>query len=188
MKSVIRERILEQLSAIPALVDAYHQKHSGFSDNCIDWLRRAEQALASFRLPLTSQLAGLRGAMVAATDGLSEPDSGAKRSRKLRSAQVMLLLQQAEEVLRRHCDQIDQEFEEHKEKLSQLLAVASAKQPLPATDQINQAYLNRIWQQVKHTQDNSTLAHYITARLNDTDRSYLLVDIVSNLLNSAQNQ
>lgn len=186
MKSVIRERILELLNDIPALVDAYHQKQSHFSDNCLNWLRQAEQALASFRLPLTSQLAGLRGAMIAATDGLSEPDSGTKSSRKQRSAQIMLLLQQAEEVLRRHCDQIDQEFEEYNEKLSQLLAVASAKRPLPATDQISQTYLNSIWQQVKHSQDNTTLSHYINARLNDTDRCYLLVDIVSNLLHSDQ--
>jgi hypothetical protein len=94
----------------------------------------------------------------------------------------MQLVQQAEIALREHVEGIDRQFDEHRDKLSQILAVASSREPFPATNTITSGYLDKIWEQAKAAQDNPTLALYLQGRMAETDRRYLLGDIIGHLL------
>ncbi len=187
MQSIIREKIVIQLTLMSELVNLYSQQDSQFSTRAFHWLQASETALEPFRLPLVSQLSSLRGLMSATEDGYIDPGitTGKSRSqRKQKRATIMMLLQQAESVLREKAQSIDESFNEYRDKLSQLLALASAKAPLPAQESISTEYLDRIWQMAKDAQDNPTLSFYLQSRLTDTDRRYLLRDLIVQLLAS----
>lgn len=186
MQSVIRERIVEKLLEIPALVDHYRNQNSAFPELSVQWLSSTEKALEAFRLPLVSRLAGLRGMMIAAADGFTETASAtpARNQRKFSRSVTMQLLQQAEETLHSHCQKIDTELDDYRDKLAQLLAVASAREALPAGDPGSISYIDKLWQQAKAAQENITMAQYVAARLSETDRRYLLTDIVRQLMAS----
>lgn len=181
MQSIIRERTLEQLMAIPGLVDQYATQESSFMPNVAAWLRATEKALEPFRLPLVSRLATLRGQLIAVSEGYMDVAT-IKVSRKQKRGEAIKLLQQAEEALREHIANIDRQFDEFREKLSQLLAVASSREALPAPDHITTGYLDKVWQLAKQVPENATLSLYLQGRLTETDRRYLLSDIIEKLL------
>ena len=182
MLSIVRERIMEQLLIIPGLVDQYANQDTQFMPNVARWLRASEQALEPFRLPLVSRLATLRGELLAIAEGVTE--SGSKISRKQKRGEAVRVLQQSEEALRLHLSTLDTQFDEFREKLSQLLAVASSRSPLPATEHVTAEYLDRLWSRARSEPDNATLALYLQGRLSETDRRYLLSDVVERLLNA----
>lgn len=181
MQSIIRERILEQLLSIPALVDQYAAQEGSFMQNVAIWLRATEQALEPFRLPLVSRLSTIRGQLIAVSEGYMDVAT-IKVSRKQKRGEAIKLLQQSEEALREHIAGIDRQFDEFREKLSQLLAVASSREALPATDHITAGYLDQVWDIAKKAPENSTLALYLQGRLTETDRRYLLSDLIEHLL------
>lgn len=181
MQSIIRERILEQLLSIPALVDQYAAQEGSFMQNVAIWLRATEQALEPFRLPLVSRLSTIRGQLIAVSEGYMDIAT-IKVSRKQKRGEAIKLLQQSEEALREHIAGIDRQFDEFREKLSQLLAVASSREALPATDHITSGYLDQVWDIAKKVPENSTLALYLQGRLTETDRRYLLSDLIEHLL------
>lgn len=181
MQSIIRERILEQLLSIPGLVDQYAAQESSFMQNVAHWLRATEQALEPFRLPLVSRLSTIRGQLIAVSEGSMDVGT-IKITRKQKRGEAIKLLQQSEEALREHISKIDNQFEEFREKLSQLLAVASSREALPATDHITAGYLDNVWELAKKVPENSTLALYLQGRLTETDRRYLLADLIEHLL------
>lgn len=184
MQSIIRERILEQLLSIPGLVDQYAAQEGSFMQSVAVWLRATEQALEPFRLPLVSRLATIRGLLIAASEGQLDTTT-AKVSRKQKRGEAIKLLQQSEEALREHITNIDRQFDEFREKLSQLLAVASNRKALPATEHITADYLDNVWELAKKVPENSTLALYLQGRLTETDRRYLLADLIEHLLTQA---
>lgn len=181
MQSIIRERVVEQLLSVPKLVDQYAMQEAQFMSNVAVWLRTTEQALEPFRLPLVSRLATLRGQLIAISEGHTEV-AVAKISRKQKRGEAIKLLQASEEALRDQVTKVDSQFEEFREKLSQLLAVASSREPLPSTQHITTGYLDKVWQQAKGVPENATLALYLQGRLTETDRRYLLADIIEKLL------
>ncbi|EAR10070.1 hypothetical protein [Reinekea blandensis] len=191
MNSIIREKILSQLAIVGRLVDLYQQKDARFAVSVIDWVEQTETELAPFRLPLVSELSGLRGMMAATADGYVEPSVAQTNSRSTRkqiSATYMVLLQQAEQRLREKVLTIDAELDEYRDKLSQVLAVASEQQPLPAPDVMSTQYLDQLWHQVSASQSNKTLVLYLQARMSETDRRYLLQDLVGHLLGQVSAQ
>lgn len=181
MQSIIRERILEQLLSIPSLVDQYAAQEGSFMQNVAIWLRATEQALEPFRLPLVSRLSTIRGQLIAVSEGYMDVAT-IKVSRKQKRGEAIKLLQQSEEALREHIAGIDRQFDEFREKLSQLLAVASSREALPATNHITAGYLDQVWDIAKKVPENSTLALYLQGRLTETDRRYLLSDLIEHLL------
>lgn len=184
MQSIIREKIAEQLSQYAKLIDLYNNQDSQFAAQTYLWVLQSERQLESFRIAEVSRLATLRGLMQATDDGYLDPSFSALASRsqrKQKRATLMLLLQQAEEILRHKLEAIDASFSELREKMAQMLAIASSKQPLPAPEVMSTEYLDGIWQQAKAGQDNTTLAYYLQTRLVETDRRYLLQDLVLQL-------
>ncbi|WP_320818845.1 hypothetical protein [Thalassolituus sp.] len=85
-------------------------------------------------------------------------------------------------IIREHVEGIDRQFDEYRDKLSQILAVASSREPLPVSNEITSGCLDRIWEQAKSAQNNPTLALYLQGRMAETDRHYLLGDIIGHLL------
>ena len=187
MQSVIRERIIVSLLRIPPLVDHYSQQNNAFPELTMRWLSDTEHSLQPFRLPLVSRLASLRGMIIAGGDGLSLSAgqvSAGRNPRKLRRSTTMNLLQQAEETLHNHCQKIDQELDDYRDKLAQILAVASAREALPGGDFNSVHYIDQLWKTACSAQENTTMAQYVSARLSETDRRYLMVDIVRQLMTS----
>ncbi|WP_347332592.1 hypothetical protein [Marinimicrobium locisalis] len=189
MKAVIREQIVEQLMRLPAIVDQYLAHDSHFIGNTLRWMRETEEKLQSSRLPIVSEISTLRGLIAATDEGYTEPHvvTAQKSSRKTRRVMVMHLLRSAEQTLREQATQIDREFDDFKDKLSQLLAVASAKKPLPAPKAIDTLYLDKVWALLKDSPENKNLYFYLQARLPETDRRYLLQDLLHHLLQPGGN-
>lgn len=184
MLAVVREQIVEQLMGLPAIVDQYLSHDSHFVGNTLRWMRETEEKLQSSRLPITSEISTLRGLVAATDEGYTEPEvvTGQRSSRKNRRVMVMHLLRKAEQALREQATQIDREFDDFKDKLSQLLAVSSSKKAIPASKAIDTLYIDKIWELLKEAPENKNLYFYIQARLSETDRRYLLQDLLHHLL------
>lgn len=184
MQAIVREHIVEQLMQLPAIVDQYLSHDSHFVGNTLRWMRQTEEKLQSSRLPIVSEISTLRGLIAATDEGYTEPEvvSAQRSSRKTRRVMVMHLLRKAEQALRDQANLIDREFDDFKDKLSQLLAVSSSKAPLPAPKTIDTAYIDKTWERLKDAPENKNLYFYIQARLSDTDRRYLMQDLLHHLL------
>lgn len=188
MQAVIREKALTVLAEVPALVDAYQSLDSRFIPSAQQWLSEAEKQLGPHRLASVSRLASLRGLIAASGDGYCDEAverASTRSTRKQQRATVMRIVQEAEELLRTEVVRIDSRFDELRDKLSQLLAVASSKQPLDIQSPLTEPVLDRLWQQALSLQDNPTLGFYLQAQLSDVDRRYLLQDLASRLLRGA---
>jgi hypothetical protein len=186
MQAIIRERIVEQLMEVPALVDQYLRHDHQFVGQTLRWLRETEHKLQNTRSTVVSELAALRGLAAASEDGYVDPNVSAAKSSSRKSRRVMVVhtLSQAESALRRHVEFIDVEFNNFRDKLSQLLAVTSTNSPLPPPKTIDSHYIDTVWEMLKHAPENQSLYFYLQARLTVIDRRYLLQDLLHNLLDS----
>lgn len=179
MLAMMRERLVGQLTELPDLVNLYSRQDARFEDKVMQWLSDSEQALVPFRRPWVARLSSLRGLIAAGRDGYRDPSVGLSGSeRKQRRAMTMHWLQEAETLMRKEGEQLDQQLDDYRDKLAQLLAVTSAKQPLEPKKNLSTAYLDSVWKQLGDAQENPTLFHYLSARLGDTDRRYVLQDLL----------
>jgi len=182
MKAALRERIIERMLLIPPLIDQYVQQQYSFVENTLIWLKNNEQAIASTRSPLIAQFSALRGQLIAIDDGLLNDNIQTGRSiRKNRRALAAHIITIADQALRDELANIDQYFEELKDKLSQLIAIVSAKEQLPFCAVITTEYLDRLWLLLQQHEETKSMSIYIKTRTDSVDRHYLLQELLKNL-------
>ena len=185
MLLMTRERIASHLLEISSLVDRYQQRDPAFVEQVIKWLGELEKVLLQLRSPVAAFIAGERGKIIAVHDGLRDPHIiGAKLSpRKASMATASLVLARVEENLRSTITEIDTKFDAWREKMSQLLALASMKHPipLPPTDP-RQRWLKKVWRQLGQCDEAMGMYVYLNAVMSQSDRLHLLDELTQNML------
>lgn len=187
MLLVTREKILELLLRIPGLTDRYARQEADFVPGVVAWLSDCERTLQSLRHPLAGFVAGERGLLLATADGAAQENmrpEGRSR-RKIQRVAAARALARVEDRLQGVVQDIDSRFEIMRDKLAQLLAVASAHQPIamPVAGQQRQDWLEQTWQGLSLTPETQTMYSYIQGALGKHDRLFLLGETVDNLLN-----
>jgi len=184
MLFVEREKLTQHLLKIGDIISAYQRHDPAFVDRVVDWLNAVEQDLQQFRNPLASFLASERGKIVAVKDGYRDQQiSGEKLSnRKAMSASASLALSRSEEALRTEIHDIDSKFDVCREKMSQLLAVSSSKNPIPfppGDPRID--WLRQVWANLGKVEEAKAMYNYINAIMQSSDKYHLLDELIGNM-------
>jgi hypothetical protein len=184
MLALTRETLLARLLLVPGLADRYQRREPDFPAAVAGWLRDGEQALARLRSPLASLCAAERARLLAGADGGAEPGSGAGRGapRKALRALAAGVLNCAEAALREALAKTDGELASLRDKLAQLLAVASGARPLALPAAGGAAAYAELWRQLGELPEARSLHAYLGVSLAPPDRQYLLDDLLGNLI------
>lgn len=182
MLSYAREQLNEQLSRLSAVVDLYARNEPDFVERALEWIRETETRLQKLRNPRASLLAAERGKLLAAHEGRPE---GAGRSSARRQARAVAseVLSACEASVREVIADADRRLDDTRTRLAQIVAVASAKQPIPLPPtEPRTAWLSKIWTGMSLVPEASGMVTYISATTRHVDILYLLDDLLSNLI------
>ena len=128
-----------------------------------------------------------RAALLASADGLRQPEiPAATTARKAAQASASLALGRTEAALRQAVAAADDKLGEAREKLAQLLAVATAAHPIPLPpSEPRSLWLEKVWQTLGRATETQGMHRYLGAAFSSADRLYLLDELVSNFLAAA---
>jgi hypothetical protein len=182
--ALTREMALSRLLEVPRLVDLQRGRDPAFPEQVLAWLGRVEEDFQRLRSPVVALVAGQRAALLAAADGLRDPQlAPGTPARKAARAATALCLGRVEAALRQTEAETQARLDQAREKLVQLLAVASAGKPLPLPEGApREAWLARVWRELGGNPATQSLYAYLSAALRPSDRLYLLGDVLDNLL------
>ncbi len=188
MLAQTRERLLDQLERVPDLTDAYAGFDPRYAQRVIDWLSGVEKTLAVVRSPLTSLVATQRSGILLVEDGGPSPEMSGRSTSRSKSKRVAasLAMARTEAALRDAITRIDEQFDVAREKLAQLLAVASSARPIPLpASERDDAWLDEVWRSLSVGKETQSMFSYLGARLARSDRRYLLGQVLENLFSNS---
>jgi hypothetical protein len=172
-----RELLLQCLQTVGGLVDQHARGEPRAETAFAAWLAECGERLARVRHPRASELAALRGRLLALRD-LAGPNV----RRRARAAR-MELLAEAERSLREELQRLDVELAGAREKLAQLLAVASRAAPLQLQNgRTRERWLAETWGALAASPEANGLARYLAHALAPSDRTQLLGELLERAL------
>jgi hypothetical protein len=183
MQSVLRERLLTQAFHLAAISGAYHAAGQDFVAAYIAWLSETEEALASLRSPLIVVLQAEKSLVTAVLDGyLPENIQNGKSLRKIQKAAAAQSMEKVSHEIYAKIEAIDHSLEVLSENLSQALAVLATKQPEAFKDlPVNQSGADFIWGLMGKIPETIAMWNYLGTKLDVTDRSYLMLDLLQKI-------
>ncbi|MCZ6530210.1 MAG: hypothetical protein O6949_07745 [Chloroflexi bacterium] len=180
-----RERIKVHLLQAGGLVDLSQRRDPDYATRVIAWLCRLEESLMQLRHPLAALVAAERGILLGVRDGVRDPQvaESTTSTRKITLATASVVLSRVVGALRSAIEEIDARFDAWREKMSQLLALASMEQAIPAPPQTgHDRWLRRVWEQVGQVGNAKGMHIYLSSVMAQPDRLYLLDELLGNLL------
>ncbi|MEX0270649.1 hypothetical protein AB3R30_16015 [Leptolyngbyaceae cyanobacterium UHCC 1019] len=188
MRSVLREQLLECLSTASLLTDEYADLNPNYVEDIILWLKDLEERLQKFRNSNASVITQERAKLLAFRDGGLEPgliDQSIPR-RKAHRIFASMCLSRVVASVHFQVEQIDQDFAQMREKIAQLLALASTRASISMPPSGNrELWLIQTWKSLAGG-DTHSMYSYINATLSLVDRLYILDDLLDNLLESVE--
>ena len=189
MRSVLREKLLDCLNKASSLTDEYADLNPNYIEHIIIWMKDLEETLQKFRSPMAATITQERAKLLAFREGASDPsliDKGLPR-RKAQRILATMCLSRVIAPVSIQIEQIDQDFAQIREKIAQLLALASSETaiPTPPTHHNREAWLIKIWKSLAGGETHSMYS-YINATLPLVDRLYILDNLLDNLLESVE--
>ncbi|MDT0305794.1 hypothetical protein RM780_02295 [Streptomyces sp. DSM 44917] len=185
MLSATRHMLTAHLLDLPRVLDRYAAADPAFVGEALAWLSSVEQTLLKLRRPLAGQVASARGRILGAKDGY-RPNGAVSSGTTPRQAQravTAAALTETDNALRDIITGIDTRLDGYREKIAQLLAVASHARPLPTPgDQPRDPWLRSLWSDLATTPDTAGMHAYLKAALAPGDALDLLGELVDNLL------
>ncbi|MFD8461928.1 hypothetical protein ACFV27_34240 [Streptomyces antimycoticus] len=191
MLFLTRHMLNQHLMELPELVDRYAAHDAEFVDHSLSWLTAVEQTLLRLRHPLAGLVAGSRSEVLAVRDGYRERDASSRTAgvRHAQRATAALVLGRVEKTLRGVVDDIDTQLDGHREKMAQLLAVASNVKPIPACKSgPDGEWLRSLWGNMAQTKETAGMYAYLNAAISRSDVLTLLGEVLENLLATADQQ
>jgi hypothetical protein len=189
MLALTRERLLARLLALREVTDLYAHRDPAFGPGVMAWLEGTEAALAPLRHPLTSLAAAERGRVLAAADGLWDPAVRGERTtpREAERASAAAAALRVEEALRSALQGIETTLGALEEQMCQLVACASAREPIPLQGgRDREGWLRDVWGGLRDGDPKLAQLHrYLATRLTWTDRLYVLGGVLDRLLSGA---
>lgn len=184
-----RERLLAELLKVGTLVDRFVQHESEFPQSVMAWFTQLEQLLGQLRSPLSGMVATERGRILAALAGAGMAEAHPRRSAARRAAGIVALsaLERVQEALRHRISELDERLETAREKMTQLLAVGSARVPIPmpspgAPALEKDVWLDQVFRAMSTVPEVSGMYRYLAGALSAIDRRQLLDEILTQLL------
>ena len=183
MLAVTRESIQRQLVELPAIIDLYAQGEPAFVPKALTWLNATEKAMSQLRQPEAALMATLRGRLLAAQDGLRDPEVGAGLTpRKALRATAAICLSRAESVLRERVNAIDAQLQPIRTQMAQLISVCSLMRPISLTpSDPREIWLRAVWNGLPINDAVRPMHAFLTTALGPTDRLYLLDELLVNM-------
>lgn len=186
MLAYTRERLSTQLLGITPLVDLYQQRDPRFPGQVISWLAAMEKSLAPLRLPLVSMVASERARLIAAQEGFRDPailNDRPVSARKKVSATAFLSLSHVQTAIAKIIADIDSRFDLWREKMAQLLAVATMKAPIPLPPtEPRDVWVAKVWSGLNIDGEVQGMYRYLAAAMQPSDRLHLLDEVLTNLI------
>ncbi len=124
------EEIVSLLRQVPGLVDELEARRSGFIDDVLAWLKKAESTMENNRLPAVSQIASCRALLIGAGRGVQSKELvlvGRPTARKLQEATASMVLERSNEVLQGAIAERQAVFQDAERISLQVMTVAEAK-------------------------------------------------------------
>ena len=185
MLAYTREKLLDHLQETSHLIDLYQQHEASFVAEVVAWMGRVEESLGQLRLPLSSLVAAERARILAVGDGYRDPALVGERltARMAARAVASLGLARVQDELRRKVAAIDSQFDAWREKMAQLLAIASVKAPIPLPpSEPREAWLAMVWKGLDVGGEVQGMYRYLGSAMAQGDRTFLLDEVLGNLI------
>jgi hypothetical protein len=187
--AIERERLLDRLLALKAVTDLYEARDPDFPAASVAWLEETSQALGKLRHPLASLAVAEKGRLLAAADGLREPDVRGEKTthRQAQRAGAAVALARTEARLRDALERVNATLAGYEEQIANLVAYAASKQPLPQQgDRLREVWLREIWRALAVDGDGRTAQTqlFLASRLTWLDRLYVLGNVVDKLFDA----
>ena len=188
MLAYTREQIITHLHELPSLINMYQEQDFRFIEKSIQWLVSVENTLIALRNPLASYVAVERGKIIASHSGYQNENISPEHlsKRKIRMATTALVLSEVEESLHQIVIDIEKQFSIWREKMAQFVAVAtnnnSGAIPLPPTEPRNE-WLKSSWANFAVSPETQGMYNYLNTAMSQSDRLYLLNELIENLIN-----
>ena len=168
------EEIVALLRQVPALTDQLEERSSGFADEVLAWLKRAESTLENNRVPAVSRLSAFRAMLIEAGRGVRHAEIavvGRPTLRKVQEATATLALQRSNDVLHEVIAERRTVFEEAERLSRQVLAVAEAKGLIEACDdgRPHDAFLSCLRESVASDDDLAAVYVHLVSLVGATD-------------------
>ena len=186
-----REMLLAHLLELPALTDLYAARDPDFVGATLTWLAACEATLQRLRSPLAALVAAERSKILAAGDGYREGGQVAESAnpRKVIRVVASRALARAEAELRAVVVATDERLHGLREKMAQLLAVASTAHSLPLPgDMPREQWLSTVWQLLRQSVEGRSMAAYLSGALQPADLWCVLGDTLDNLIAASEIQ
>lgn len=185
MLVVTRHMLNRHLLDLSDLVSRYARNDTAFVEETLSWLATVEQTLLQLRHPLVGLVATTRSQVLATRDGYRDRELSAAQTnhRQARRATAAIAVGRVEVELRRIVDDTDKQLDTFREKIAQLLAVASQQTPIPVQSGLpREEWLRRVWSDTAITSEASGMHAYLNAAVPHSDLLALLGDVLDNLL------
>jgi hypothetical protein len=184
MLALQRETMIEQLLKLSNVAGSYAQKDPEFVAKLDHWLDQTQEKLKPLRSPIAGRVSSQRALLNSVEDGYRHPqvESSGRSYRKHQRAMGVLVLEEIEETLRHKVDSIDQELDILKEKVAQLLAIVSQREPIQIPEHLTPEALDRVWAQLGGYDETRSMYLYIQAKTDRSDRQYLLSEMISQMV------
>jgi hypothetical protein len=171
------EEIEALLLKVSPLVKRFEDRDPDFVAAVRGWLAAAEEMLGNNRMPVASEIAVYRGALISAERGFVDGLAPKSRSgaRHLKEARAANLLKRATdtvvEAIRPRRAQVD----EAERLMMQIVAVADRVGLVPPElGQSHTAYLQKILQEISNRAELTSLLVHVTGLLGNTDTLIML--------------
>lgn len=185
MLLLTREMLVLRLLELPALASASASQEPWFNERFMLWLQSVESSLLRLRHPMAGHIAVQRSEFAAALAGHHDAAvRGGRSSRRHTSrAAALSAMGEVETVLQRIVADTDAQLAAHREKVVQLLAVASASSPVELPIGLSrEAWLTEIWSGLGIREDARGMYNYLQATVSRSDLHAILGELVDNLL------
>ena len=181
MLALQRETMIEQLLKLTQVAGQYSQRDPEFLLRLDQWLDQTQEKLKPLRSPIAGRISSQRALLTSVQDGYRHPqvENAGRSYRKHQRAVGVLVLEEIEQTLREKVDSIDGELDVLKEKVAQLLAIVSQKEPIEIPEFLT---MDRIWAQLGSNEETRSMYLYIQAKTDRSDRHYLLGEMITQMV------
>jgi hypothetical protein len=186
MQCILRERLLACAIDLTQVSAIYRAEGHRFVGSYIAWLEEAERKLSGLRTPISILLQAEKSLVTSVLDGYAPAEVQAENSvRKRQKAVAAHSLERLSREIHQKIESIDHTLNQTKEKMCHAIAVLASKQPdLYANLEANQSVIDALWRALGATPETLPMFNYFSAALPSTDRNYVLLDIVTNIVSN----
>lgn len=186
MQCILREKLMTQAMKLADVSNVYRTESHRFVDAYFAWLEKAEKDLSSLRSPIGILLQAEKSSLTSVLDGyLPSHIQEGKSIRKRQKAVAAQSLEKVSKEIYSKIENIDHTLDQLKEKLCHAVAVLASKDPeIYANIQVSQQGIDTIWELLGRTPEVIPMYNYFCANLTSTDRNYLLMDIIQNIVSN----